>query len=185
MKMAVRWGISVLLLLVAVGVAVWFFYSFFHSFFKVGAAIQSGILALIGISASAIMAHWFAKKREIEARHFAEKREGYNSFMDIMFDLLTATKLGRKPPSERELATRLLKYKKMLLIWADAPVIKMWDEIESSLANTDQDPKKVLLMWDRLMREMRKDLGKDDSGLAVGGLVSLILLAEEKHKVKD
>ena len=124
-------------------------------------------------------------KRKSRARHFAEKREGYNSFMDIMFDVLTATKLGRRPPSERQLAARLLEYKKMLLIWADAHVIKMWDEVESSLANTDQDPKKVLLMWDSLLREMRKDLGKDDSELDAGDLVSLTLLAEEKHKVKN
>ena len=131
------------------------------------------------------MAHWSAKKREIEARHFAEKRDGYNSFINIMFDLFMATKLGKRPPSEKQLATKLVEYKKMLLIWADAHVIKMWDEVESSLENTDQDPKKVLRMWDRLLREMRKDLGKDDSELNDGDLVSLILLAEEKHKAKD
>ena len=176
-RTAVRWGIRV----VTVAAGGWFLYSFF----KAEAAIQVGILALIGVSASAIMAHWSAKKREVEARHFAEKRKGYNSFIDIMFDVLTAIKLGREPPSERQLATRILEYKKTLLIWADAYVIKMWDEVESSLANTDQDPKKVLLMWDSLLREMRKDLGKDDSELDDGDLVSLILLAKEKHKVKD
>ncbi len=61
-----------------------------------------------------------------------------------MFDVLLATKLGKKPPSEKQLAAKLVEYKKMLLIWADAHVIKMWDEVESSLGNTDQDPKKVL-----------------------------------------
>ena len=111
--------------------------------------------------------------------------EGYNSFINIIFDVLMAKKLGKKPPSEKQLATKLVEYKKMLLIWADAHVIKMWDEVESRLANTDEDPKKVLLMWDSLLREMRKDLGKDDSKLDDGDLVSLILLAEEKHKVKD
>ncbi len=40
-------------------------------------------------------------------------------------------------------------------------------------------------MWGRLLREMRKDLGKDDSDLNDGALVSLLLLAEEKHKAKD
>ena len=105
--------------------------------------------------------------------------------MDIMFEVLTAVKLGRKPPSEKQLSEKLLEYKKMLLIWADPHVIKMWDEVESSVANTNQDPKKALLMWDSLLREMRKDLGKDDSELDDGDLVSLILRAEEKYKVKD
>ena len=177
-RTAVRWGIRVVTVAAAGG---WFLYSFF----KTEAAIQAGILALIGVAASAIMAHWSAKKREIEARHFAEKREGYNNFMDIMFAVMTAKKVGKTPPSEKQLTTGLLKYKKMLLMWGDAHVIKMWDEVESSLANTDQDPRRVLLMWDSLLREMRKDLGKDDSELDDGDLVSLILLAEEKHKVKD
>ena len=176
-RTAARWGI----LVVTMAAGGWFLYSFF----KADAAMQSGILALIGVAASAIMAHWSAKKREVEARHFAEKREGYNSFIDIMFDVMMAKKLGKKPPTEKQLAAKLLEYKKILLIWADAHVIKMWDEVESSLANTDQDPKKVLLLWDSLLREMRKDLGKDDSKLNDGALVSLILLAEEKHKVKD
>ena len=65
---AVRWGI----LVVTAAAGGWFLYSFF----KAEAAIQSGILALIGVAASAIMAHWSAKKREIEARHFAEEARG-------------------------------------------------------------------------------------------------------------
>ena len=101
-----------------------------------------------------------------------------------MFDLLMATKVGRTPP-EKQLVKRLLEYKKTLLVWSDAHVIKAWNDAESSWASTNQDPIASLLTWDNLMREMRKDLGKDDSELEDGDLVALILLAEEKHKVKD
>ena len=46
-RTAVRWGIGV----VTVAAGGWFLYSFF----KAEAAIQSGILALIGVAASAII----------------------------------------------------------------------------------------------------------------------------------
>ena len=156
---------------------------FIYSFFKLDPAIQSAILALIGVSASAIITNWFAKKREIESRHFTEKRDAYEKFMDIMFEVLMSTKVGRKTP-ENQLVKKFLECKKTILVWANARVIKAWNDAESSWASANQDPMASLLMWSRLMKEMRKDLGKNDSELEDGDLVRLILKAEEKHKVK-
>ena len=45
--------------------------------------------------------------------------------------------------------------------------------------------KSALMLWDDLLRVMRKDLGKDDSQLERGELVSEILKAGEKHKAKQ
>ena len=125
-----------------------------------------------------------AKKREIEARHFNDKREGYTGFIDMMMESLLAEKLGRKLPTNRELRDIIIKYRKMLLIWADADVIKMWNKVElMGINNTDSNAD--LMLWDELLRVMGEDLGKDDSQLAKGELVSLILIAGEKHKVKQ
>ena len=177
-RTAARWGIRV----VTVAAGGWFLYSFF----KAEAAIQSGILALIGVAASAIMAHWSAKKREIEARHFAEKREGYNSFIDIMFDVVDGDKTRQETTIGKATGDKNSGVQK------DAPDLGRRarnQDVERGRNLVWRIPieirQKVLLMWDSLLREMRKDLGKDDSELDDGDLVSLILLAEEKHKVKD
>lgn len=154
---------------------------FIFALLKAEPGIQSGILALIGVTVSGIIAHRSAKKREIEARHFAEKREGYKAFINIIFDTLLAAKLGKKPPTDKELANRLVEHKKMLMTWADADVIKMWNEAEINFVDVGKkSPHEILLIWDKLLRAMRKDLGKDDSQLDDGELVSLILLAEDK-----
>ena len=167
---------------VLLGIGGWFLYALF----KADAAVQSGVLALVGVVAAGIIAHSSAMKREIEARHFDEKREGYKNFVDLMFDAIVAEKFGKKRLSERELHGKMLELKKMLLTWADAHVIKTWNELEMGMSEAQDDPDaaKQLLIWDGFLRQMRKDLGKDDSQLAKGELISLILRAEDKHKVR-
>ena len=169
--------------IVLLAIATWFVYVLLQA----GAAIQSGILALVGVVSAGIITHSSAKRREIEARHFNEKREGYTAFIDMMIESLLAEKMGKKRPTERQLMQKIMQYKKMLLIWADTDVIRMWNKVELmgiGGANVDSNSNDILLLWDELLRMMRKDLGKDDSQLAKGELISLILLAGEKHKVK-
>lgn len=166
--------------LVLLPMGVWFIIALLYA----APAVQSGILAIVGVVTVGIIANTSAKKREIEARHFNEKREGYTAFVDMMMESLLAEKSGRKPPTKRELLDILMKYKKMLLIWADADVIKMWNKVEMMGIN-NTDGKAALMVWDELLRVMRKDLGKDDSQLAKGELISLILRDEAKDKVKQ
>ena len=156
---------------------------FLYAFFKADAGVQSAILALIGVVTAGIIAHVSAKRREIEARHFSEKRAGYMALIDLMMDMFMAEKMGKKPLAQEDLLKKLYEFKKVLLIWADAEVIKTWDKMEAEMADAD-DPIAVLATWDVLLRALRRDLGKDDSQLGFGELVSLILVAKEKHKVK-
>ena len=170
-------GGMALVIIVGLGLIGWFLFTLS----KAEPGIQSGILALIGVTASGIIAHNSAKKREIEARHFAEKRKGYTAFIDIILDTFMAEKLGKKPPTEKELLSKFVDYKKVLLTWADADVIKMWNETETNFVDIgNKDHKEVLLIWDKMLRTIRKDLGKDDSQLNDGELASVILLPEDK-----
>ncbi|MCY4531542.1 MAG: hypothetical protein OXC84_04330 [Gammaproteobacteria bacterium] len=158
----------------------WFIYAMIHA----GPAVQSGILAMIGVVSAGIIANVSAKKREIEARHFNEKREGYKAFVDMIFDSLMAEKRGKKPPTERQMREKIIEYKKMLLIWADSDVIKTWNKFEIKGINKI-DNEATLKLWDELLRAMRKDLGKDDSQFKKGELFSLLLTSEDKDKVKQ
>lgn len=157
---------------------------FLYALSQAGAGFQSGILALIGVVTAGIIAHRSAKIREIEARHFDDKRDGYTAFVDVMMQQLQTVNAGKENQHKiKEKQKKILEYKKMLLIWADADVIKMWNNIETGgLAGNDSID--ILLKMDELLRAMRKDLGKNDTQLEAGELVGLILNPDEKHKVK-
>ena len=177
--MRAKW-VKVTVALILVLVSGWFIYAFFLA----GPAVQSGILAIVGVVSAGIIANVSAKKREIEARHFNEKREGYKAFVDLIIDSLMAEKRGRKPPTERQMLEKIIEYKKMLLIWADSDVIKTWNKFEIKGIN-NIDNVSTLKLWDELLRAMRKDLGKDDSQFKKGELLSLLLTPEDKDKVKQ
>lgn len=161
---------------------IWFLYALFHA----SAAIQSGVIAGIGVVTAGIVSHRYATRREIAARHFEKKREAYTGLIDLTFEMLMADKLRKKAPSDQQLLSKIAKFKKDLLTWADADVIETWMEVEASNLDdlSDENPAQGLLVWDKLLRAMRKDLGKDDSKLAEGDLVALFLNTEGKADLK-
>ena len=176
----VQFFLTLLMAISLLTIGVWFLYALSQA----GAGFQSGILALIGVVTAGIIAHRSAKSREIEARHFDDKRSGYNAFVDVMMQQFQEVKAGKKNQQKiKEMQKKIIEYKKMLLIWADSDVIKMWNNFEKG-GMAENDSVDILLKVDELLRAMRKDLGKDDSQLEEGELVSLILIPEEKHKVR-
>ena len=134
-------AILIVFLLVFLG---WFFYTFAQA----DVEFQSGILALIGVVAAGIIAAMSAKKREREARHFDEKRKGYTEFVNMMMKYILAEKLKKDRPSVDQLAESMVEFKKLLVIWADAEVIKMWNQLEMELAGSQQDPILVTAKFD-------------------------------------
>ena len=98
-----------------------------------------------------------------------------------------AGKPGQARRSQQKIASDLLNFKKHLMVWAGADFIRCWNEFETDLDKLTKEETKgsvsPLLLWDRLLRELRKDLGQDDAILEDGELAALLLVAEEKKHV--
>ena len=143
--------------------------------------VRSALLAAIGMFLVGIWSHRQIKKREIDARHFVHKRDAYMQFMDLFFKLMRGQRL-KKTTKDSQLVDSLSTIKKHLMIWSGPEMLDAWekfeDETQESVSNPD--PKDVLVRFDNLLRAIRKDLGHDDTLLAPGALVSMILKSEDK-----
>ena len=53
---------------------------------------QGAVLVFVGSVGAAIFTHWMAKRREIEARHFEQKRAAYETLTDLWFKQIVAQK---------------------------------------------------------------------------------------------
>ncbi len=173
---------------VVFGLGLGLFGWFVTLFLRASVEVQTSILALFGVVIAGIITHISAKKRDIQARQFQEKRAVYEDFMTLIFDVLAGQKakeLGRQPVGEKKLASRMLEFKRKLIIWADARSIEMWNEIEVNMGQVLQgaDPYEMLQMWDAFMRQMRSDLGMDDRKLPQGALIDMLLTPEDMGKV--
>lgn len=156
-------------------------------FLRTGPEIQAALLTVLASVAIAGWAHHSGKKSEIAARHFSEKRQAYMKLVDTVVGEVMAGKPGQARKSQQKIASDLINFKKQLMVWADAEFIRYWNEFETELDKLTRDETKgdvsPLLLWDRLLRELRKDLGQDDSILEDGELAALLLSAEEKKHV--
>ena len=153
------------------------------SLLRADANTRSGVIGFIGVIAVALYTHYQTKKREISARHFSDKREGYVKFVDLFFDLTQSAKTNSKMP-QKELVEKLLRFKKALIIWGGPEILGLWNSFEAN-ANDKQSPDEMMRVFEDILRAIRRDLGHDDSALPHGSLVALILVAEDKNVILD
>lgn len=143
------------------------------------ANVKAGIIGLLGMFLAAILTNFFTRRREINARHFSEKREAYAKFIDIVFSIVSSINSGRNL-SEQSLANKIMGFKKELMVWGGPEVIQSWNDFEIQSEKVSEDPKDILSAVERLLRAIRKDLGHDDRRLKFGSLLGLLMLAKDK-----
>ena len=142
--------------------------------------VVAALIGLIGTVAGASATHHYTKRRDIEARHFAEKRKAYGEFINLFFGMAGH---GKKL-NQHQMQTSMLEFKKALLIWGSDDFLKLWNLIEvnpqGEAANTE-----ALRRLDEVLRRIRIDLGHDDKALRVGDLADYLLVAKDRGKLKD
>ncbi len=120
------------------------------------------------------------RAREIESRLYPEKRRVYGKAINDYMEIVSRNSAsGRSEIPARDIA-KIMGHKRELMLFASAGVIRAWNHMEKSAGEGGPD---VLRAFDSIVREMRRDLGYDDSELEVGELFSLILKAEDKDKL--
>jgi hypothetical protein len=150
-------------------------------------SVQAGIISFISAVGVALYTHSRTQKREIEARHFAEKRAVYLHFIGFIFSYFEAQREDRVV-TEDELIKEMSKFQQNLLVWGSPEVITAYNNFgtasEQLAGDQNQETSSVLVVVDELYRAMRKDLGHNDSSLIKGELVGLMLNAEGKAQLR-
>lgn len=158
----------------------WMAWVFFINFGNSDPSIKAGLIGLFGVFSAGIITHYQTKKREINSRHFTEKRAAYTLIIDLFFDFLMAEKTG-KNTSDKKTLEKIILFKKSLIIWGVTDVIEFWNELEGGTLNSGNE-QESLVQIEQMLRSIRKDLGHNDNSLEFGNLAALLLISEEKHK---
>ena len=159
----------------------WIVWHFILVIQEADANVKASIFGVLGVLLPAILTNFFTRRREINARHFSEKRGAYGEIIDIIFDVISSTKSGKNLP-DKALVNKMMVFKKKLMVWGGPEVIESWNEFEIESERAGDDPKKILTAIERVLRAMRKDLGHDDNRLKFGSLFGLLILAKDKKK---
>ena len=99
--------------------------------------------------------------------------------MDLLFDSFAAARLKSEIPNEK-MIVEMMKFKKFLIIWGGPQIIDAWNKYEL-MAQRGPKPEEMIKETEKLLREIRKDLGHNDNSLKFGNLFGLILVAKDKE----
>lgn len=147
---------------------------------ELAAAIVAASGTILASVAAIIINQNRAKRREIEEAQRPNKIIAYKKFMELMTTILKKGKEedflkdGVLPPDLEEM---FLCLQSDMIVWASPGVIKAYEEFkrDAQVADTSTQHKHVLLFWDDILQQIRKDLGHKNTGLKRGDLIKLFL----------
>lgn len=115
-----------------------------------------------------------AKDREIAEAHRASKVEIYQGFMEMLFDLLNATRKSQLADElGEEWVERIMILKRDLIVWGSPGIIRAWTKFEKQTESLSTR-ERIYLMGD-ILKEIRKDLGNSNWPMQRGDLVQMFI----------
>lgn len=132
-------------------------------------AVVEGPIELIGPLITAVGALAAVLVDRARARKFQAEQTRREKLAPIYEGLIS---LARRA-GDQDNTEFLTKATDRLMLWAPPPVIKAWNRWASHDDTEDEDEPTNLLLWEGVVREMRKDLGHKDDSLDRGDVLRL------------
>jgi len=132
------------------------------------AAAATVIVSVITLVISKILEGRASITQELRAK----KTPIYENIISTLYRVQFAEKLGEEPLSEKELIKFFADITEKLTIWGSDGVIRAFSDFR--LATTrGADGLDILLIYENLLLEIRKDLGHKNTNLKKGMILSL------------
>lgn len=165
--------------------AYWLARTLWHAFSELDPAIAAPLLTM---SATVIVAvitvvagKQLEQRRDSVNQLRMRKIEVYQQFLKIWFEFLarttdkTSSPISRKK-AERDIAKYLHDFTSKLILWGNHDVIKAFGAFRESSQPEGEEPNPAILVhFEQVLFEMRKDLGHTNKGLKPGALLLLFL----------
>ncbi len=168
-----------------------FFYFFFASLQKeVQAALITGVSTVIIAILSIFLGRSFEKKKEIEIAQRDKKITVYEEFTHFWFNyILSLTDAGKHLASysEQDVITHIAKFSETMLLWGSDSTVKAyvnWRQHSVKMNAASSDTESInsnsesytsLALFEKLLLEIRKDIGHKSTNFKPGELLGIFL----------
>jgi hypothetical protein len=172
------------------GICIWTIYNslvfILIGFNSVRTELATGILAASGIIIASlittVIGKYIEKNYETELQHRTNKTVMYEEFLKLLFEVFESTILKSETPSQKiskeALVSAMAKFTKNLIVWGSPGVIKSYSDFRKLSQIQSDEPSHttaILLAIEKLLFEIRKDLGNSNRNLKNGDLLSLFI----------
>ncbi len=141
--------------------------------------VAVAVIGALGTVGAVIWNHRSLKKREIAEAQRPEKMKMYTKFMeDLVVKTLKQTREGKVDEEwvRDELQEFFFEWTGKAIFWSSPGFIRAYKKFRR--LGREEDPS-VILFLDKMLQEVRKDLGHTDWSLADGDLIGLFLTDPE------
>ena len=144
---------------------------------EVAAAILAALTAVAVSIISLVLSKYYERKAEVRKEHRENKVPIYEKSIEFWFKVLMADKAGKKPPGEQEIIQFLQGFTQELIIWGSDSVLKSFTNFREILISSEKRPNPIegLLLFEKYMFEVRKDLGHKNKNLRQKDILALFI----------
>lgn len=148
--------------------------------------IVGALITAITSVYSITLNHTKAKERELELLRIKEKQKFFSHFYNAYFDIIVSFKQGKngnKIPAS--LVTNMLEFKKGLMNWGSEELIANYLEFDTKIQQPadPNDLYRIIRDGDKFLKDLRKDLGFEDSDKV--NIMSIILDADARKQFES
>jgi hypothetical protein len=163
-------------------------YLLFNLFIVAGSNVKLGAFTAAVSVIALLYNNARQQSRDIASRHFSEKREAYQRFFDLLFELTQAEGTDTVETVSVERAREIVK---SIMVWGSAETINAYNEFMrfSAMQDMNENPKDdsalkldIFEKIEKLLKSMRKDLGHSDGKLETFSLAKLFIKGDEHYK---
>ena len=174
--------ILVLAILAALGYVSWMVGKWFFIWFgglkkEVVAGIIAGLTAVTVSIVSLVLSKYYERKAVVRNEHREKKVPIYEKSINFWFKVLMSEKAGETPPSEQEIIKFLTEFTQDLIVWGSDSVLKSFTAFRETLIAFDgkEPPIEGMILFEKYMLEVRKDLGHKNKNLKKGDILALFI----------
>lgn len=175
-------GASLAIVLAGLGYGAWMFVG---SVWRVFSALNSSVaVSIVSASAAVIVSTTtvvLGKARDARLAVEKDVREKkipvYEELIQFMLRVVLGSKTGQTPSGD-EILSFFSDFTQRFMVWGADDVVKAWVEFRRATINADGEAKDsfgAMLLYEGVVRAIRKDLGHRNAGLKKGDILGLFV----------
>lgn len=141
------------------------------------AAVVAGSATVLVSILSVVTGKFLENRSKLREEHRQKKVPVYEKLIQFLFQVLFAEKLGEEPLSETKINEFFSEFMPELVIWGDGGVIKSFGDMREFSAQLAESERaiEVMFLYERVLLEIRRDLGHSPRELRKGDLLRLFI----------
>jgi hypothetical protein len=143
-------------------------------------AIIAGSVTVIVSIVSLIISKYYERRDKIQQEIRQKKIPVYEELIAFLTTTIFAEKMGETKPTEVEIVKFFANFTNKMIVWGSDEVLNAYQTMRSHTLN-GKNSVELLFLYEKLLFEIRKDLGHKNKNLDRGSVLSLFVNDVYKH----